>query len=107
MAVVGTVAAESGRRRDRSGRIGNSSGGTESGRPAHAIAQATGVRRSDGRDSDARATETPMDCLRVDAGTSLKGAAGQGDKGKKKKKKKYKKISCEKSKKRHDAPMDR
>ncbi|KAH9975103.1 hypothetical protein BGW80DRAFT_1251280 [Lactifluus volemus] len=44
--------------------------------PAHAIARVTGVRGSDGRNSDARATVTPIDCLRVGAGTSLEGDAG-------------------------------
>ncbi|KAH9969216.1 hypothetical protein BGW80DRAFT_1254365 [Lactifluus volemus] len=43
---------------------------------AHAIAQVTGVRGSDGRNSDARATVTPIDCLRVGAGTSLEGDVG-------------------------------
>jgi hypothetical protein len=44
--------------------------------PAHAIARVTGVRGSDGRNSDARTTVTPIDCLRVGAGTSLEGDAG-------------------------------
>jgi hypothetical protein len=50
--------------------------GTEWRGPVHAIAQVTGVRGSDGRNSDAQVTVTPIDCLRVGAGTSLKGDVG-------------------------------
>jgi hypothetical protein len=77
----GRASAASGEQRphfERRRRGGDDRGGTEWRGPAHVIAQVTGVRRSDGRNSDARATVTPMDCLRVDVHPSKEMQEGKG-----------------------------